>query len=133
LFKSTFQEKEVMVAIKRGTLEAIVLAARNTYPNEFIALLSSKGKKKIIDEFVLLPSIHGKTYSSIRLDLLPYNAGTKGSAHSHPSPNAFPSRGDLRAFKHMGKIHLIIAFPFSIESTRVFDAKGKELEIEVVE
>jgi len=122
-----------MTAIKRGTLEAVVLAARNTFPDEFLALLSSKKDNGIIDEFVLLPSIYGKTFSSIRLDLLPYTAGTLGSVHSHPSHYASPSGADLRTFKKMGKIHLIIARPFNLESVKAFDAKGNPVALEVVE
>ena len=124
----------IMAAIRKGTLEAIVLAARNTFPDEFLALLSSKTKgSKVIDEFVLLPSTYGKTFSSIRLDLLPYTAGTIGSVHSHPSPNAMPSNADLRAFKAMGEIHLIIAKPFTLETVKAFDKSGSQVKLEVVE
>ena len=123
-----------MATIKRGTLEAVVLAAKNTFPNEFLALLSSKRKgSKVVDEFVLLPSTYGRTYSSIRLDLLPYDSKVLGSVHSHPGPSASPSRGDLRAFKMLGEIHLIIAKPFNFGSVRAFDSAGKEVELEVVE
>jgi len=121
-----------MAAIKRATLEALLLAARNTFPNEFLALLSSK-KGKAIDEFVLLPGVYGKTFSSIRLDLLPYDSTVLGSVHSHPGPRATPSQGDLRAFKMLGQIHLIIATPFNFGSVRAFDSAGKEVELEVVE
>ena len=122
-----------MARIRKGTMEAITLAARNVYPNEFPALLSSKKNGNTIDEFVLAPATYGKTFSSIRLDLVPYDNSIRGSAHSHPSPNASPSKGDLRAFKSMGKIHLIIAYPFSFESIRAYDQSGKEAKIDVVE
>jgi len=122
-----------MVSIRKGTLEAVLLAAKNTYPDEFIAMLSSKKNDGLIDEYVLLPSTYGKSFSSIRLDLMPYDSNVMGSVHSHPSPNAFPSKGDLRAFKKMGEIHLIIAYPFSFESTRAFNIQGKETEIVVIE
>lgn len=153
-----------MVKIKRQTLQALVAAAQNTYPHEFIALLGSKRKKSskkhddsaktqrrnrdnslpspkqadsacgvVIDEFIVLPATFGETFSSIRLDLLPYTSGAIGSVHSHPGPSASPSRGDLAAFRAMGEIHLIIAFPFSFESTRAFGANGKQLQLEVVE
>jgi proteasome lid subunit RPN8/RPN11 len=121
-----------MVAIKKATLEALLLAAKNTYPDEFIALLSSK-RGKAIDEFVLLPATYGKSFSSIRTDLAPYDSGIRGSVHSHPGPNARPSRADLRAFRAMGEIHLIIAAPFNFNSVRAFKANGEETKIEVVE
>lgn len=153
-----------MVKINRQTLQALVAAAQNTYPHEFIALLGCTQKKGkvnckdntearrcnsrhsspaskqahsgcsgVIDEFIVLPATFGETFSSIRLDLLPYTSGAIGSVHSHPGPIASPSRGDLAAFRAMGEIHLIIAFPFSFESTRAFDASGKQLPLEVVE
>ena len=122
-----------MITIKRGTLEAILLAARNTFPNEFIALLSSKHGKKVIDEYVLLPSIYGKSFSSIRLDLMPHDENIRGSVHSHPSRFAMPSNADLRAFKAMGETHLIVASPFSLETVRAFDKAGKSIEMEVIE
>ncbi|MBN2067506.1 MAG: Mov34/MPN/PAD-1 family protein [Candidatus Diapherotrites archaeon] len=121
-----------MVKVKRGTLKAILEAARNTYPREFIALLGST-KGRVLDEFIVLPSTFGESLSSIRADLLPYNAGSIGSVHSHPGPNARPSKADLAMFRAMGEIHLITAYPFSLESTRAYDAAGKELELEVVE
>lgn len=123
-----------MVKVMKSTLEALTLAARNTYPDEFLALLGSRqGKGNVIDEYVLLPAIYGKSFSSIRLDLLPFDSDVRGSVHSHPSYSSMPSSADLRAFKRMGEIHLIIAKPFNLESVRAFDGKGKSLEIEVVE
>ncbi|MFA4855826.1 MAG: Mov34/MPN/PAD-1 family protein [archaeon] len=121
-----------MAAIKKATLEALLLAAKNTYPDEFIALLSST-KGKIIDEFVLLPATYGKDFSSIRIDLAPYDRNVKGSVHSHPGPYAMPSRADLHAFREMGEIHLIIAAPFNFNSVRAFKANGSETKIEVIE
>ena len=123
-----------MTSIKRATLEALLLAARNTFPNEFLALLSSTSKNgRVVDEFVVLPAIYGRTYSSVRLDLLPHDSSILGSVHSHPGPRASPSNGDLRAFKALGETHLIIASPFTLETVRAFNAKGNEVRLEVVE
>jgi len=123
-----------MPQIKRATLEALLLAARNTFPDEFIALLSCTQKGgKVIDEYVLLPATYGKTFSSIRLDLLPYTAGTLGSVHSHPSSNAMPSRADLGVFRTEGEIHLIIASPFNFQSVKAYNGKGKEIFLDVIE
>ncbi len=122
-----------MFEIKKATLEAVALAAKNTYPNEFIALLSSTKNDEVIDEFVLLPSVYGKTFSRIRLDLMPYDSSVRGSIHSHPGSYASPSKADLRAFKAMGEIHLIIANPFTLDKVRAFDKTGKELSLKVIE
>jgi proteasome lid subunit RPN8/RPN11 len=122
-----------MVEIKKATLEALLLAAKNTFPDEFIALLSSAAGGNAIDEFVLLPATYGKDFSSIRLDLAPYDKNVRGSVHSHPGPYARPSRADLRAFRAMGKIHLIIAAPFNLQSVKAFNAAGIEEKISVIE
>ncbi len=122
-----------MASIKSRTLEAISLAAKNTFPDEFLALLSSKKKNGVIDEYVLLPAIYGKTFSTIRLDLVPYDNNIVGSVHSHPIGRAMPSRADLRAFRAMGEIHLIIASPFNFDSFKAFNKTGKEIEMKVIE
>lgn len=108
-------------------------AARNVYPKEFIAFLGSTQKNSVIDELVMLPSTFGEGFSSIRMDLLPIDKSIVGSVHSHPSPNAFPSRADKSFFPKTGEIHLIIAYPFNISSIAAFNAKGKPVRVEVVE
>ena len=117
--------------IKKTTLENICDAARNTYPNEFISLLGSKNG--VIEELVVLPATYGRNFSSLRIDLLPPDKSVVGSIHSHPSPNAMPSKADLNVFRKAGQMHLIIAYPFSSESIKAYDAKGNSVELEVVE
>lgn len=126
------KSKIIKMKIKKSTLESICDAARNIYPDEFIALLSSSRKNGIVDELVVLPSTYGKRFAIIRVDLLPFDKSVMGSVHSHPSAYAFPSAGDLHTFKKTGEIHLIIAYPFSFESTKAFDSDGKEIALEAV-
>ena len=121
-----------MPKIKQATLESIIIAAQNTYPDEFIALLGAD-KKKVIKELVILPSTYGSTFSSIRRDLVPFDSSIVGSVHSHPSHSNRPSSGDLKAFPGMGEVHLIICMPFDLNSIKAYDVKGNELEIEAVE
>ncbi len=121
-----------MVKIKQSVLLDIIEASRNTYPNEFMALLGGDKKTKTIDEIVIVPAIYGKSHAIIQTGLIPVDFRIMGSVHSHPSPNAFPSRGDLRTFPRLGEIHFIIAFPFDITSIKAFDSTGKEVDFEVV-
>ena len=118
--------------IKRKTAESICQAARNTYPNEFIALIGSR-EKGTIDDLVVLPATYGSSFSSIRIDLLPFDSSILGSVHSHPGRSALPSKADLRVFRKTGEMHLIIAYPFTFESMRAMNALGQEIELEVVE
>jgi proteasome lid subunit RPN8/RPN11 len=122
-----------MPRISKDTLEDICTAARNVYPDEFIALVGSGKQNEIIDEIVMLPATFGDRFAMLRIDLIPVDRSVMGSVHSHPSRNAFPSQADLSVFKKTGKMHLIIAYPFSFESIRAFDNSGRELELEVVE
>src|SRR3989344_9149431 len=109
--------------IKKFVLEDLLLGARNTFPNEFFALLGEKNG--VIEEFVLVPSVYGKTHAIWRRDLVPLDKSIVGSFHSHPSSNNNPSSADLRSFSSMGKIHLIAGHPFEPENVKAFDAKGK--------
>ena len=122
-----------MFKIKKATLLSIIDAAQHTYPNEFFCLLGGDKKSKIIDEFIVVPAEYGKTFTSIKVHLIPFDPKIVGSVHSHPSPNPFPSSGDLNTFSKFGEIHLIIAHPFNLSTVRAFDRDGEEANIEVVE
>ena len=117
--------------IKKSAIENICDAARNTYPNEFIALLGSKDG--VIEELVVLPATYGRNFSSLRIDLLPPDSSVVGNIHSHPSPNATPSKADIHVFRKTGQMHLIIAYPFSSESIKAYNAEGNSIELEVIE
>lgn len=122
-----------MFKIKRATIESIIIAARNTYPDEFLALIGDGGNSGVIDELVVLPATYGKNFASLRTDLVPFDSSVKGSVHSHPSINNFPSAADLNIFPALGEIHLIIAYPFNYDTLRASDIKGREIKFEIVE
>jgi proteasome lid subunit RPN8/RPN11 len=113
---------------KKDLLEALCEAAKSTYPDEFIALLSVKKDKELVEEFVAVPATFGKNFSSYRLDLLPIDLSIAGTIHSHPSRNANPSNADLHAFAR-GKVNLIIPFPFEVQGIKAFDNSGKPVEL----
>ncbi len=122
-----------MWKIKRGTIEAVLLAAKNTFPNEFFCLLGGDKKKKIIDEFVVIPAVFGQRHTIVQDWMKPFDSKIVGSMHSHPSRNNFPSGADLNSFPGFGEIHLIVGYPFRLEDAMLFDLKGKDLRFEVVE
>jgi len=121
-----------MFRIKETVLESISLAAKNVYPNEFISMLG-KGEKEEITELVVLPAVYGRNFSSIRVDLIPFDNKVVGTVHSHPGRNNTPSSGDLKVFSALGKIHLIICWPFNITDIKAFNREGKKVEIEIME
>lgn len=118
--------------IKKETLNDLLRASRNTFPNEFLALLA-ENKKGIVSEFVLIPTIFGKTHAIFRRDLMPIDKSIVGSYHSHPGNSSNPSSADLRVFSSTGKIHLIAHYPFNFSTITAFDEKGKTTEIEIIE
>jgi proteasome lid subunit RPN8/RPN11 len=119
-----------MWKIKRTVLESIVQAAKNTFPDEFIAFLGGELKKKEVTELIILPSQSGTEAAIIRSDLLPLNVKSVGSVHSHPGHSNFPSSADKKLFSQQGEIHLIICLPFSAQTIRAFDRGGKTIPFE---
>ena len=120
------------VLITREALYTILDAARSTYPEEFAGLIR-KNKKGQIAEILIIPqTVFGKGHASLNMYNVPYTSGHCGSIHSHPTPNARPSRADLAFFKMTGKIHLIAAYPFIPATLRAYDSEGKGLVIKIV-
>ncbi|MEM4662757.1 MAG: Mov34/MPN/PAD-1 family protein [Candidatus Diapherotrites archaeon] len=118
--------------IKKDVLEGIIEAVKNTYPREFFALLGSSNDK-IIDEIIVVPAIYGSTHVLIKSNLIPFDSKIVGSVHSHPIGLPKPSTEDLRHFSNFGDVHLIISWPFSIDSIKAYDVHGKEIELVIVE
>ena len=120
-----------MWKIKRNVLDSVKLAAANVYPDEFLALLGGDKEKKVIDEMVVPQAIYGRNFSSLRLDLVPFDGKILGSIHSHPS-QPLPSHGDLVSFSRLGVVHGILGYPFTDDDIKFFDSKGKELKYQIV-
>lgn len=115
------------------TLCDVLESAKHTYPNEFISLLSVSDKNPfLISEFVVVPSSFGRDHSVLRSDLIPFDPFIVGSVHSHPSSSMVPSRADKVSFSRLGKIHLILGFPYSVGDFRSYDEKGFPVRLEVV-
>lgn len=120
-----------MYKIKKNVLESLLEASRNTYPNEFFALLGGDREKKIIDEFIITPAVYGRRHALYWPHLTPIDNKVMGSVHSHPSRSGTPSGADVRGFAKSGEIHLIIAYPFNLKTTRAFDSEGRGIDVEV--
>jgi len=116
--------------ITRELLEEILAIAKDSYPNEFIALLS--GKKDLIEELVFLPFMAGEMSAVIHLEMLPIGMKIHGTVHSHPSPCCEPSEEDFFLFTRYGKYHIIVCYPFSLKDWKCYNHKGEEIGLEVV-
>ena len=115
--------------IKREVLEGIMELCRNAHPKEVGGLLLGK---KMVDDYVIVP---GKFYDFsiyIRMDQIPIYTELVGTFHSHPTPNPAPSKADLDFFGKLGKEHLILAYPYDLNSLQAYDTFGKKTTVKVV-
>ncbi len=122
-----------MYKITAQTVNAIIQASINTYPNEFIGMLGGNKNEKLIDELIIVPAVFGKNFSSIHSHLLPFDSKMLGSIHSHPSHTSQPSNQDLHAFSKLGEVHIIIANPYNVYSMSCYNSKGQNQKLKIIE
>ena len=120
--------------ITRKCIDFILESSKSTYPNEFGGFLRVDDiKKDTIVEVVLIPgTISGDSHAIFKMHMLPIDFSVVGSVHSHPSNVPYPSYADLQLFSKHGKVHIIAAAPYNINSWRAFDSNGNELNIIVI-
>ncbi|MCD6461623.1 MAG: Mov34/MPN/PAD-1 family protein [Thermoplasmata archaeon] len=120
-----------ITAIRSGVLETILASARSTHPHEFAGSLRAEGDT--ITEVILIPgTISGDSHAIMKTYMLPIDLSIVGSVHSHPSPSPYPSEADLQMFKNFGRVHIIAAYPYTMDSWRSYDSTGREIHLEVV-
>lgn len=117
--------------IEQDVLDMINEAARDTYPNEFLATL--RAEKGIVTEILLLPgTLSGEHSGTFHLHMLPIDLSVVGTVHSHPSFSNMPSEADISLFGRFGNTHIITCIPFDKRSWKAYDYNGDEIELEVV-
>ncbi len=117
--------------IRRDVIRLALEIAKESYPNEFVALLT--GKKGVIEELVFLPFQAGETMAVIHMDMLPLGYRIYGTVHSHPSPNCSPSPQDIQMFMKHGTVHIIVCYPFDENCWRCYDRNGNPIDVEVID
>ncbi|MEF8878798.1 MAG: Mov34/MPN/PAD-1 family protein [Candidatus Thermoplasmatota archaeon] len=120
--------------ITRRCLNLILENSKDSYPNEFGAMLRVDEKNKnIITELVMLPgTLSGSSHAIFKMHMKPIDFSLVGTVHSHPSSSNHPSRADVEFFRKHGKIHIIAAYPFNKQSWQSYDYNGTPVEIEVI-
>jgi len=128
------QRSEIdMFRIKKSVLESALTASRELHPREFSGLL--RQENGVITEILLVPATtFGEGFSQTRFDMIPIDRSVAGSIHSHPAENFKPSKQDLHYFGKIGKIHLIVKYPYgSPADIAAYDREGNRIELMVVD
>lgn len=115
--------------IKEAALEFILNASRSIYPNEFTGLL--RGEDNLMEEVLVIPkSTYGRGFATTQWDMVPIDSSIIGSVHSHPGPKSEPSKQDLRYFRKVGWIHLIVKKPYrSLGDVSGYTSNGELVEL----
>jgi len=125
--------KKLIVCMSQDLLATIFEGAKQLYPRENILFLRGKKSKDIlqINELVIPPfAVHGRSFASVPLSMMPVDFSIVGTVHSHPSGNLFLSNVDFNHF--FGKIIMIVGFPFiSKKDIAIYDSKGKVVGLEI--
>lgn len=118
--------------IDRGLLEMINEAARDSLPNEFVAML--RAEEGVIEELLLLPgTLQGEDSATLMMHMMPIDYSIVGTVHSHPGYSNRPSREDLELFRRYGYIHVITCLPYDEGCWRAYDGRGRRMQLPVVE
>ncbi len=127
--------ESVIKGIRRETMQMVMAASRDTYPNEFAAALRVN-RRHIITELIMIPgTISGNRKALMSLYNLPIDFSIIGSVHSHPSGNYHPSDADLKFFSSFGRIHIIVGYPYDLEkgTWAAYNRSGERIELLVLE
>ena len=123
---------ELKVKIKERLLKAILENARLMHPKEILFMLRGEKKKDciIISDIIIPPfATYGHGFATFSLSTLPIDFSIIGTAHSHPSGNLAPSIGDLN--QAIGKIMMIVGYPYTKQNVKVYDREGNEIELKI--
>jgi proteasome lid subunit RPN8/RPN11 len=117
----------------RGVLEALLESARQLHPRETLLLLRGRrrGERVEVTEFLLPPfAQRGRGFVGFSPHDLPLDPSLVGTAHSHPSGDLTPSPTDLNRF--LGRVMVIVGFPYREEDVAVYDGRGRRVGLRVV-
>lgn len=115
--------------ITKDMVVRLLEMSRSAYPREIAGMLLAK--KGVINDVVIMPGDYETQHVYVKMHLLPIYTNAVGTFHSHPSNSNRPSRADLDFFGEIGRIHLIIAYPYSLNSIAAYDSTGKPAKLEL--
>jgi proteasome lid subunit RPN8/RPN11 len=120
--------------ITKNCFAMIAESAKSLYPKEFGGLLRcDDDSRDTITEIVLLPgTIAGDSHAIFKMHMKPFDLSIVGTVHSHPSTSCFPSEADRLLFSKYGRIHMIIASPYSEGSWCAYDSWGEKVTMHII-
>ncbi|MDI6723239.1 MAG: Mov34/MPN/PAD-1 family protein [Methanobacterium sp.] len=122
------------VHIEEEVIDEIINIAKESYPNEFVALLEGRVEDETlrISGLIFLPSDVSNEGAVMQVFMQPLTLNSLGSVHSHPGYSASPSSADLEFFASKGVFHMIIAEPYTRESIMAYDSWGNVVNFRVI-
>jgi len=122
------------VHIEEEVIDEIINIAKESYPNEFVALLEGRVEDETlqISGLIFLPSDVSNEGAVMQIFMQPLTVNSVGSVHSHPGHSASPSEADLNFFASKGVFHMIIAEPYTRESIRGYDSWGNVVNFKII-
>lgn len=133
IFRRKPSTKLMEVVLSREMLEGLFCLAKENHPREIFLLLRGKisNCSAYIDELIYpINTTFGYGFSGFNPHNLPLDPSIIGSVHSHPSGTSKPSIQDLHNF--FGVIMVILAYPYNLASTSVYDKAGRSLRVRVI-
>lgn len=131
-YRRTFEMLSgVKAYIKKQIVADLIAFGQQQYPNEGICVL--KSQDGALSELVLNPgSISSPFYIAYNPKSLGYDKKMIATCHYHTSEPIDPSPEDFEAFG-MYPINIIIAYPYSIKNTKVYNQQGQRIDFEILD
>lgn len=133
IFKAPRQEIDE-IHVDEDVIKEIINIAKETNPQEFMALLEGKiqGNVLRITGLIFLPAETSNEGAVMQVFMQPLSTNSLGSVHSHPGYSANPSDTDLQFFSKKGIFHMIICEPYSKESIKAYDNYGNLIDFKII-
>ena len=120
------------IKIKKELLNGFFALCRNQHPKEILFLL--RITNGIATETILPPgTLTSKNSGVFNPSRLGLDLSLKGSIHSHPSGNPYPSLTDINRVFKTKAFNFIIAFPYNLSSIKCFNSRGQEIEFTIID
>jgi proteasome lid subunit RPN8/RPN11 len=130
-----------ILGIAEETLEFVLEASARTHPDEYMGLLRGADASRlgmdadgtVITDVLVIPGTESNSVSAtVRTSMIPNDADSIGSVHSHPNGVLRPSSADLMTFTK-GKVHIIVGAPYERDDWQAFDREGEPTELDVLD